>query len=45
VMERDPKSPEAARLRKQASMLGRLNGVLALALLALGVVIVRGWPW
>ena len=45
VMEHDPNSTEAARLRKQASVLGRLNGVLALALLALGVVIVRGWPW
>jgi len=45
VMEHDPKSPEAAHLRRQASMLGRLNGVLGLALLALGVVIVRGWPW
>ena len=44
VMERDPDSPEAIRLRRQASLLGRLNGVLALGLLALGVVIVRGWP-
>ena len=41
----DPRSERAAKLRRQASLLGRLNGVLALVLVALGVVIVRGWPW
>lgn len=45
VIQKDPRSPEAERLRKRASYLGRLNMLLALALLGLGVVIVRGWPW
>lgn len=44
ALREDPRSPEAAALRRQASLLGRLNGVLALVLVALGVVIVRGWP-
>lgn len=44
VMRTDPRSADAIRLRRQASLLGRLNGVLALVLVALGVVIVRGWP-
>lgn len=44
VMRQAPGSQEALRLRRQASLLGRLNGVLALVLVALGVVIVRGWP-
>lgn len=41
----NPRSPEAERLRRQASMMGRVNMVFALALLGLGVVLVRGWPW
>jgi uncharacterized membrane protein len=45
VMERDPRSPEAEKLRKLASVLGRTNALLALVLVALGVIIVRGWPW
>lgn len=44
VMRTAPRSADALRLRRQASLLGRLNGVLALVLVALGVVIVRGWP-
>jgi hypothetical protein len=43
AIERDPRSTEAAALRRQASLLGRLNVVLALLLVAIGVVIVRGW--
>lgn len=39
-----PGSAEAARLRRQASLLGRLNVFLALCLVALGVILVRGWP-
>lgn len=39
-----PRSAEAAVLRRRASLLGRANGVLALVLVALGVVLVRGWP-
>lgn len=41
---RDPGSPEAALARKRASLLGRLNVVFGLVLLALGVAIVRGLP-
>lgn len=44
AIQRDPRSDEAAALRRMASKLGRLNGVLALVLVALGVVLVRGWP-
>lgn len=45
AIREDPRSPETAALRRKASLLGRLNGLLALVLVALGVVIVRGWPW
>lgn len=44
AIQRDSGSNEAAALRRRASRLGRLNGVLALVLVALGVVLVRGWP-
>lgn len=40
----DPTSPEAARLRQQASLLGRANALLALVLIVIAVAIVRGWP-
>jgi putative copper export protein len=39
---RAPGSPQALRLRRAASYFGRLNVLLALALIALGVVLVRG---
>lgn len=35
---------EVALLRKRASMLGRLNGILALAIVLAAVVLVRGAP-
>ena len=41
----DPTSAEAARLRKRASLLGRLNAMLALLVVALAVMLVRGLPW
>ena len=44
AMERGVGSEESRRLRREASLLGRFNGVLALLLVALGVVLVRGWP-
>jgi uncharacterized membrane protein len=44
AIERDPRSAEAQRVRRQASLLGRVNVLLALCLVALGVVLVRGWP-
>jgi hypothetical protein len=39
-----PASPQARRLRRQATWLARLNAVLALATVALGVLLVRGLP-
>lgn len=36
---------EMERMRRWASRLGRLNALLALVLVALGVILVRGWPW
>jgi copper resistance protein D len=45
VMKADPRSAGAERLRRAASRLGRANALLALVLVGLGVVIVRGWPW
>jgi len=44
AMEADPGGAEALRLRRAASWMGRLNALLALALVFLGVVLVRGWP-
>jgi len=45
AIQRDPASPEAERLRRQASLMGRGNALLALALVAVAVTLVRGWPW
>jgi putative copper export protein len=45
AIERDPQSKEAIVLRRQASLLGRANALLALAVVAVAVTLVRGWPW
>lgn len=45
VWRMDPASPETKRLRRQASWIGRLNLVLALVIVVLGIVLVRGWSW
>lgn len=45
AVAKDPASPEAERLRRRASALGRLNAVLGLAIVVVAVVLVRGWPW
>lgn len=45
AVEDDPHSPAAEALRRQASLLGRANALLALLLVALGVILVRGWPF
>lgn len=45
AIARDPASSEANALRRRASALGRMNALLALALVALGVMIVRGVPF
>ena len=44
LLERARHSPEAERARRLASLLGRGNALLGLLLVALGVVLVRGWP-
>ncbi len=41
----NPHSPEAQQHRRRASLLGRVNVILALVLVAAGVVLVRGTPW
>jgi putative copper resistance protein D len=41
----DPRSEAAATLRRRASLLARMNVLLALVLVALGDLLVRGWPW
>jgi putative copper resistance protein D len=41
----DPASAATAGLRKRASRLARVNVLLALVLVALGDLLVRGWPW
>lgn len=45
AIEADPRSAESARLRASASRLGRANAILALAIVALAVMIVRGSPF
>lgn len=42
---RDPASAEAQKLRREASLHGRANAVIALLLVAFGVMLVRGRPW
>lgn len=44
AIEADPRSAEAQRIRRRASLLGRLNAILAVVIVALAVVLVRGWP-
>jgi uncharacterized membrane protein len=44
LLERAPGAPAAARMRRTASLIGRVNALLALLLIALGEIIVRGWP-
>lgn len=42
VWQREPDSAAATRLRKMASHMGRINALLALAILWLAVLVVRG---
>jgi len=44
LWQENPGSPEALRLRRRAGWIGRLNLVLALIVVALGVMLVRGGP-
>lgn len=41
----DPDSPQARKFRRQAAWMGRLNLLIGLLIVALGVMLVRGWPW
>lgn len=41
----NPRSPQAQKERRRASVLGRVNVVFALVLVAAGVMLVRGVPW
>jgi len=43
--EANPASAEALRLRRQAVQLARLNLLIALTVILLGVMLVRGAPW
>lgn len=45
LLEREPLSEEATRARRRASMLGRLNLLLGLAIVLCAVMLVRGLPW
>jgi uncharacterized membrane protein len=45
VMERAPGSPEAMRLRRQTTWIARLNLLLGLIVVALGIMLVRGRPF
>ncbi len=45
AIQRAPRSSEATVLRRRASLIGRVNAMLSLVLLALGVMLVRGVPW
>jgi len=42
VLQEDPTSTKALQLRRQASLMGRANALLALVLVACAVVLVRG---
>ena len=42
LLEEDPEAPEAQRLRRTASYIGRLMLLVSLAILALAVMLVRG---
>lgn len=45
VIEADPHSRAAQIARRRASMLGRVNVLLAVILIGAGVMLVRGVPW
>lgn len=43
ALETDPDGPEAQRLRRTASYIGRFTLLVSLVILALAVMLVRGW--
>jgi hypothetical protein len=42
--QRNPASPQAVRLRKAASWIGRATMLLSIVIVFLSVVVLRGWP-
>ncbi len=44
AIAKNPRSPEAQNARRRASLFARINLLLALTLVALGVLLVRGTP-
>jgi putative copper resistance protein D len=44
IWQANPGSPEALRLRRQATWIARINLLLALLVLVFAVILVRGWP-
>lgn len=44
LMQQAPETARAVHLRKLARWIGRTNMILALAVVALAVILVRGWP-
>lgn len=45
ALRANPESPDALRLRRLATWFGRINLLLALVVVACGVMLVRGRPW
>ena len=45
AMQGDPRAPRTQQLRRSASLLGRVNALLAVVILFAAVVLVRGVPW
>jgi len=45
ALRANPESPDALRLRRLATWFGRVNLLLALVVVACGVMLVRGRPW
>ncbi|MFN8061069.1 MAG: CopD family protein [Vicinamibacterales bacterium] len=45
LLDERPDSADAQRLRRQASLIGRANVLLALAIVAAAIVLVRGGIW
>lgn len=45
LLETQPGSPQAERWRRRAGRMGRINALLALVIVFVGVMLVRGRPW
>lgn len=43
ILTQQPMSPEAARYRKAAAWMGRINFLLGIIVVAMGILLVRGW--